>query len=328
MSRDIRTWMTKNIAFVLFLILFVVATLTTSQFASLYNASNLLMQVSVLGIVAIGQTIVMIGRGFDLSVGVVVSLAGIISVALQPFGLLVAISAGILFGIIVGFINGLIITKLDVNPLIATLGTMTLLNGIALGVTNQNPISGTDLNFMLLSTNLFNWLPLPFVILLVLLFIINIFLKKFHTGRKIFAIGGNEDAAKYSGINVVQIRVLSYVLCSTFASIGGILMASFLNTGSPIAGNGMELASIAAVVLGGTKLTGGSGSVFGTLWAVLILQVLSNLLDLNGVKSYYQVGLQGIVLIVVVLMTLFSSNRSKGGGLRFTRQAFSRKNSS
>ncbi|WP_307477668.1 ABC transporter permease [Cytobacillus purgationiresistens] len=277
-----------------------------------------MMQVSVLGIVAIGQTIVMIAKGFDLSVGVVVSLAGIVTVYLQPYGLVVAIVAGILVGVVVGMINGFAITKLNINPLIATLGSMTFVGGITLGVTNQNPVSGTDMNFLMLSGNILNWVPLPFLFLMGFLFLTDRFLKNYRLGRDIFAIGGNSDAAEYSGIKTDRVRFLSYVLCSTLAAIGGILLASLLNTGSPIAGNGMELATIAAVVLGGTKLTGGAGSVWGTFWGISILNILSNLLDLTGVMSYYQTGLQGLVLILVVIITTISAKRqkNKGGMLR------------
>lgn len=311
MNGTLQKWFSHNISFLIFLVLFLVSSVIEGEFASLANMNNLLMQVSVLGIVAIGQTIVMIAKGFDLSVGVVVSLAGIVTVYMQPYGLVVAIVAGILVGVLVGMINGFTITRLNINPLIATLGSMTLVSGITLGVTNQNPVSGTNMNFMMLSSNLIDWLPLPFLILVVLLFASDLLLKKYRLGREIFAIGGNSDAAEYSGIKTARVRFISYVLCSTLAAIGGILMASFLNTGSPIAGNGMELATIAAVVLGGTKLTGGAGSVWGTFWGVLILNILSNLLDLTGVKSYYQTGLQGGVLILVVIITTLSARRKK-----------------
>lgn len=318
MSGKWQKWLSHNISFLICLVLFLVAGAIEGEFASLANLNNLLMQVSVLGIVAIGQTIVMIAKGFDLSVGVVVSLAGIVTVYLQPYGLAVAIVAGLLIGLLVGMINGFTITRLKINPLIATLGSMTLVSGITLGVTNQNPVSGTDMSFLMLSSNIMDWIPLPFVFLLLFLAGSNVFLKKFRLGREIFAIGGNSDAAEYSGIKTERVRFISYVLCSTFAAIGGILLASFLNTGSPIAGNGMELATIAAVVLGGTKLTGGAGSVWGTFWGVAILNILSNLLDLTGVKSYYQTGLQGLVLILVVIITTLSARRqkNKGGMLR------------
>jgi ribose/xylose/arabinose/galactoside ABC-type transport system permease subunit len=274
------------------------------------NLQNLVVAVSIEGVMVVGMTIAMIGGGFDLSVGSVVALSGVIAVKALPLGMPVAISCALVAAGGIGLANGLLITRLAVNPFIATLGTMVMVRGLVMTFTDAQPVSGSDLGFMSIGRQLVLGVPMPGWIFALSLVGGHILLRYHRIGRAIYALGGNEQAARSSGIATSRLKIGSYVLCSVSAGVSGVLLASRLNTGSPIIGESTALDVITAVLLGGTSLTGGIGSVPGSFAGLLCIGVLGNGLNLFDVPAYYQRIAQGLLLILIVILDRVTHRRS------------------
>lgn len=278
-----------------------VASLFTGEFLSTTNINNVLVQTSVLAVVSMGQTFVIIGGGFDLSVGSVVALSGSAAALVMPgFGILPAVAMGILVGALVGSVNGLAVTVLRVNPFITTLATMTLVRGVVFLLTDGAPVPVDSLlprPFLALSVtrflgiNLLVWIP--FLLLLVLSWVLG----RTRYGRSIYAVGGNSEAAYLSGIRVNRVKAFTYVLSGALAGIAGVMLASRLQSGQPTAGEFYELQAVAAVVLGGVALHGGEGKLYKSIIGVLIMVVLGNALNLMNVGSYWQRVAIGAVIL-------------------------------
>jgi ribose transport system permease protein len=266
------------------------------------NLQNLVVAVSIEGIMVVGMTIVMIGGGFDLSVGSVVALSGVIVVNALGLGMPIAILLAFSAAGLVGLANGLLISWLAVNPFIATLGSMVVVRGLVLTYTDAQPVSGSDLDFMSLGRRLVWGLPLPGLIFVLALILGHVLLAYQRLGREIYALGGNEEAARSSGIATGRLKVVSYVICSVCAGVSGVVLASRLNTGSPIIGESTALDVITAVLLGGTSLSGGVGSVPGSFSGLLCIGVLSNSLNIFNVPAYYQRIAQGLLLVLLVVL--------------------------
>lgn len=267
------------------------------------NLLNILRQISMLGIVAIGMTFVMLTAGIDLSVGSLYALSGVIvAVFVINLGIPVwlAVPLTIVITGIVGFMNAFIINQFKIPPLIATLGTMTILRGVAYIITGGLPVFGFPLSFNFLGQGYVLGIPMPVIILAFLFVLTWIFLNKTYIGRYFYAIGGNEEATYLSGVNVKKIKYLVYVLCSALTGIAGIIVASRMSSGQPSVGTGFELDVVTAVVLGGVSFLGGEGKLSGMLIGVLIMGVLSNGLILLNVDAYYQWVIKGGVLLAAV----------------------------
>ncbi len=286
----------------LLVVLFASVTVFGSGFWSPANLQNLVVAVSIEGVMVVGMTIVMVGGGFDLSIGSVVALAGVIAVKALGLGLAVAIILAVMASGLVGMANGLLISRLAVNPFIATLGTMIVVRGLVLSYTDAEPVSGSDLAFMSLGRELIAGIPLPGLIFAAALVLGHVFMAYHRTGRNIYAMGGNEESARSSGIATGKLKVISYTICSVSAGIAGVVLASRLNTGSPIIGENTALNVITAVLLGGTSLSGGVGSVPGSLAGLLCIGVLGNGLNLFDVSPYYQRIAQGLLLLALVIL--------------------------
>ena len=283
-------------------VLFVCASLFTEEFLTPRNLQNVLLQVATNGIIAVGMTFVIVTAGIDLSVGSVVALAGVIAVGLQPhIGSFGASGLALLAGLVIGVANGLLVTKVGINPFISTLGMLTFVRGLALGVTNTRPIWGIDPAFAELATTSVLGIPLAAVVFLLVVGICHYILSYTHLGRGFYAVGGNMEASWLSGIKVNAYLVAAYTFTSFTAALGGVLLASRVNTGSPIIGEATPLVVIAAVLLGGTSMAGGSGTILGTLQGVLVLGILKNGMNLLGVAEYYQTIITGILLVLVML---------------------------
>jgi ribose transport system permease protein len=276
-------------------------TLTTERFLSPTNITNVLLQASVIAVVAMGMTVVMLGGAFDLSVGSVVALSGCVAAAVMlEYGVSAGVIAGVGVSLLVGAANGFLVTKLHLNSFIATLGTMVLVRGVALLVTGGRPISGdAGLPELFLSYGRERFLGIPLVIWtpLLLFVVLAWILHKTAYGRRLYATGGNSDAAFLSGIAVGRVRASSFLWCSGFAGVAGVMLASRLQSGQPTAGEFYELTAIAAVVLGGASLYGGEGKLYKTLIGVMIMVVLANSLNLMNVDSYWQRVAIGLVII-------------------------------
>ena len=277
-----------------------ITALLTGRFLSPLNLSNILVQSSIMAVIAIGMTFVIISGGFDLSVGSTVALAGCVGVmAMVKFGLIPGIFAGIAAGVAVGAVNGVIIAKLGVNPFITTLGTMVLVRGVVYLITAGAPVGdeGLPSAFLALgSARLFGihylvWIPA------VLLAVLSWVMWATPYGRRVYATGGNREAAFLSGVPVERIIASTYVVCGGLAGVAGVMLAARLQSGQPTAGEFYELTAIAAVVLGGASLHGGEGTLYKSIIGVFIMIVLGNGLNLLNIDSYWQRVAIGAVII-------------------------------
>lgn len=288
------------------IILMVFVSVLNPTFLQANNLMNLMRQLIINGFIALGMTFVILTGGIDLSVGSTLALTSAIFAGLLQngvnTGLAILITVGL--GLVLGLINGLLITKGKLAPFIVTLATMTIFRGLTLVYTDGRPIAGPKDNFAFKFLGKGQFFGIPFqVILFILAFLLLwIILNKTTLGRKIYAVGGNEKASYISGINIDKVKICVYVVSSLMAVLSGLVLTSRLNSAQPTAGAAYEMDAIAAVVLGGTSMTGGSGSLTGTLIGILILGVLNNGLNLLGVSSFYQQIVKGIVILIAVLI--------------------------
>lgn len=295
-----------------FLGLFVFMSLTSSVFLTADNLINVARQVSINGILAVGMTFVILTGGIDLSVGSVMAFTGTIMAGMMiNFGMppFVAIMIGIVIGALIGYINGLFVSYAKIPAIIVTLAMMEISRGFALLYTGGYPLSGLPASFAFIGRGYaFGVLPMPVLIMALVYIAAYIVLNHMPIGRFIYAIGGNEEAVRLSGVKVKRYKIMAYVVSGIAASISGIILTSRLMSGQPNAGVGFELDAIAAVVLGGTDIAGGRGHIFGTILGALLIGVLSNGLNLMGVSPYFQRVLKGVIIIAAIY---YSSSRKK-----------------
>ncbi|SOE20196.1 inositol transport system permease protein [Spirosomataceae bacterium TFI 002] len=298
--------------FISFIVVCLVLSYATPQFLSLSNWTIIITQVSINALLAFGVTFVIITGGIDLSVGSIVAVAGVVAASLAQDGansVGVAVAGGLLAGLAFGLLNGFLITKSKIAPFIVTLGTMTIGRGLALILSKGRPVSNLSDSFNFIGGGKVFGLPVPIIILIVVFVLSSILLRKTIFGRYIYAIGGNEEAAWASGINVQKIKLAAYAIGGGLAGLAGILLTSRITTGQPNSGMGFELDAIAAVVIGGTSTTGGRGTMIGTLIGVLLIGVINNGLDLLNVSSYYQQVVMGTIIIGAVLLDSWNLKR-------------------
>jgi ribose/xylose/arabinose/galactoside ABC-type transport system permease subunit len=292
------------IVYGLILILGVYASLLSSNFLTERNIFNVLRTAAFLGTVAIGETLVIMSGGIDLSVGSVIKLAVLMSAILmdgKPENIAVAVAATLAVGAAVGLVNGLLITKARIAPFIVTLGAYSILRGVGYTVATK-PVGRAAPSFLRLYDLKFGPVPL-LVIFLALLIVAGIFvLRRTAFGRYIYAIGGNEQVARLSGVRVDRVKIGVYMLCGTLAALTGLLYLARSGVGDPVTGEGAELQAITAVILGGTSLFGGQGGLIGTLGGVLLLGLTNNVLVLLNVSSWYQELIQGLVIVGAVAL--------------------------
>jgi ribose/xylose/arabinose/galactoside ABC-type transport system permease subunit len=282
-------------------------------FWTVSNLLNVMEQTAINAMVAVGMTFVILSGGIDLSVGSVVALSGVVMasrlLAGWPVGL--AILAGLVTGALAGLLSGLLITRGKLPPFIATLGMMSVARGAALLFTEGRPISGFSESLRSVSTGRVLGVPVPVPLTMLLYAVAVVVLNRTRFGRYVYAIGGNEEATRLSGVAVGFHKTLVYVLCGGTAGLASVLLTARLNSAQPIAGMMYELDAIAAVVIGGTSLTGGSGTLGGTLIGALTMGVLRNGLNLLGISSFLQQIVIGMVIIFAVLVdSLVKSKRS------------------
>src|SRR5690554_2844141 len=288
-----------------FLLICFLLSLATPHFFSLQNMTIVLRQVSINGVLAIGVTFVIITGGIDLSLGSVVALAGVVAALFAHPGeypLIVPIGLALLVGAGIGGLNGLVITRGRVASFIVTLGMMTIARGLALVFSEGRPVTNLSEAFNAIGGGNLAGIPIPIVVFVLVIILATILLNHTRIGRYMYAVGGNEKAAYASGVRVNAVKMAAYVICSGLAALAGIVLASRINTGQPNAGVAYELDAIAAVVIGGTSLAGGIGTIGGTVLGVLLIGVINNGLDLMNISSYYQQIIKGIIIIVAVLI--------------------------
>ena len=300
------SFMEKIIPFIGLILLIIVVSILNPSFLDLSNLLNLLRQISINGLIAFGMTFIILTGGIDLSVCSILALSSAFIALMITSGVdpIIALIIGVLIGFVLGAVNGLLVTKGNMAPFIATLATMTIFRGLTLVITDGNPITnlGDSYLFQLFGKGYFIGIPVPAVTMIIVFVILLIILQKTTFGRHTYAIGGNEVAAKISGIKVNKIKILIYGISGLMSALAGGILTSRLNSAQPTAGTSYELDAIAAVVLGGTSLTGGKGRIVGTLIGVLIIGVLNNGLNLLGVSSFYQQVVKGVVILIAVLI--------------------------
>ena len=291
----------------------VVLTILTPYFFTVSNLVNVVQQSAIIAIVAAGMTFVIISGGIDLSVGSIVALCGLVVADLLHAGWPVptAIGGGLLVGLLGGVINGILVTLGKLPPFIATLGTMSAGRGLALMYTGGAPISGFESSFRVLATGAPLGIPAPVLVMLAVFILMHFVLTRTKVGRYSYAIGGNEEGATLSGVNVVFHKTVVYALCGVLSALAAVLLTARLNSAQPVAGTSYELDAIAAAVIGGTSLLGGEGTLLGTLVGALIMGVLRNGLNLLNVSSYLQQVAIGAVIIIAVFVDLALKRRQQ-----------------
>ncbi|ADB37099.1 ABC transporter permease [Spirosoma linguale] len=288
-----------------FFVICLTLSLITPKFLTVQNLMIIVTQVSINALLAFGVTFVIIAGGIDLSIGSMVAVTGVVAASFahpDTYPVAVPIGMGLLAGLLFGAFNGFVITRSKVPPFIVTLGTMTIGRGLALIVSKGRPVSNLSDSFNFLGGGKILGIPTLIIILVILFVVCSILLKRTVLGRYIYAVGGNEQAAKASGIQLNRVKMVVYTLCGGLAALAGILLTSRITTGQPNAGTGFELDAIAAAIIGGTSTSGGTGTMTGTLIGALLIGVISNGLDLLNVTSYYQQVVMGVIIIGAVVL--------------------------
>lgn len=284
-----------------YIVLVIVSTILSPRFLTPGNMLNVIRQISIFGILAIGQTFVILTAGIDLSVGSTLALVVVLVGGLLPdYGFVLTILAGLAAGTLVGIFNGLGVTKGNVQPFVMTLGTLGVARGLAFMYTGGMPIPVLHDTFLFIGNGYLLGIPVPGLIFILIVIISALVLNFTPFGRYVYAIGSNQEAARLSGIKVDLVKTAVYALCGFMAAISGILFASQLAVAPPIAGEGYELDAIAAVVVGGTDLFGGEGGMFGTFLGAVIIGSLANILNLTGVNPFVQKLAKGALIIAAV----------------------------
>ena len=306
----------KYMIYVIFVLLLVGAMIFVPNFAKPTNLINIMVQVSIYAIIAYGITCLIIAGVTDLSPGSTAAFTGVAGVMLyielakvMAPGLagVIAVLYSVVLGLIVGMINGFIVTKCNVPAFMATLATMTSLRGAALLYTGGNVIYNIG-DISVLGKGSLLGIPIPVIIMLILFVISAIVLKKTMYGRYLYAIGGNEEAAVASGINVRKVRSAAYWIQGALAGLAGIILMCRLNTGQPTAAEGYEFDAITGAVLGGTSFTGGVGNMVGTIVGILIVGMINNIFNLLSIQSYYHQILKGVLIVVAVIFDMRGKN--------------------
>lgn len=296
------------------------------RFLSSINLFNVMRQVSITGLLAVGMTFVILTAGIDLSVGSLLAFAGLVSGAVAKGGLEyrftvgeggvgygwgLAALAAIAVGLAGGYLQGLAITRLKVPPFVVTLGGMSAFRGAALLFAAGGPISGFEPSFAWWGQGKIGPVPIPVIIFLAAAVLAHITLRYTRYGRQVYAVGGNPEAARLSGLNVNRILTSVYVIMGFFAGLGSFVLAARLNSAEAVAGTGYELTVIASVVIGGTSLFGGSGTIFGTVVGTILIGVLLNGLVLMNVSSYVQQIIIGVIIVLAVAFDTFAKSRRR-----------------
>lgn len=296
---------------IIFAAILIFLSLASPNFLTLDNLLNVVRQSSIIGIIALGMTFIMITAGIDLSVGSVVGLAGMVFAMLAPSSgnaLWIPLLAGLGVGLLVGFISAALVVWGKIMAFLATLATMAIARTAALVITDGQVVSGLSGPAEWIGAGFIGPIPVPVIIFILAALVSDFVLSRTKFGSHVYAVGGNEESAQKVGISVNRVLFTVYLLGGVLAALGGLVLTARLNGAAPTAGLGYELQVIAAVVIGGTSLFGGVGTIRGTVIGVLLLGVVMNGMNLLGVSSYYQQGVQGIILALAVLLNRWKSD--------------------
>ncbi|MCI8651049.1 MAG: ribose ABC transporter permease [Oscillospiraceae bacterium] len=296
--------------FIIMVLVIIVLGMIEPSFLRLSNFSNIFKQIATNAILAAGMSFVILTGGIDISVGSALALVGAVSVNLIAGGMniVMVLMLSIAMGALIGLFNGIFIAYFRLQPMIVTLATMSICRGLTNIYTKGAPIT---LKTSLASGKIYKWIgsgtlfggiPFSLVLVVVLYAMAYYVLNKTAYGRQVYAVGGNEEAARLSGINSTRAKMMAYVICGMTAALAGIIISARVSSAQPNAGEGYEMDAIAAVVIGGTSLRGGEGRVLYTIMGALIIGMLNNIMNLVGVESYYQTVVKGVVILVAVLL--------------------------
>lgn len=302
----------RNFALVFIIIaIIVVMSFVSPVFMTSKNIINIIRQISINGIIAVGMTFVILTGGIDLSVGSVVAITSVIVGSMLQGGSnwLVACIVALLISLAFGAFNGFMIAYVGFQPFIATLATVTMGSGIALAYSNGKPFTISNESFLKIGQGYLGAIPIPIVLLVIVVAIGLIILKTTTFGRYVFAIGGNKNAAKLSGVRTRRVELMVYVISALCASIVGLILSARISSGQPTAGEGYELDAIAATAIGGTSMTGGVGSLTGTIFGFVLLGLMTNSMNLLNINSFYQEIVKGILIIIAVFLDMTSKNK-------------------
>ena len=311
MKTEVMQWIKRFSLPLTFVALLVLCSIASPYFLTSENIWVLLRQITVIGTISIGMTFVILSAGIDLSVGSVVALVSVVGMSAQVYGITAIIITSLLVGLLAGLFNGVIIAYGGVVPFITTLGMMTIARGLALWYTNAQIVHGQLHKFENLGNGWIDLaivkIPIPVVIFAGLFVIGWVLLERTIFGKYVKAIGGNREAAHMSGIPIRFWTTLTYAYCGLMAGVAGLIITSRMNTGSPVVGQYFELDAIASVIIGGTNLFGGRGTLIGTLFGILILGVVANIMNLLNWPSYVQYTIRGVIVLIAVMMQRGSS---------------------
>ncbi len=314
-SNDLYLLLKKNAGILAVLIIFgFILSLATDNFLTNSNLISVLRQISINMFIALGMTFVIILGGIDLSVGSIVAMSGTLIVGFivtQGMPIALAILLGLLLGTLAGFINGALIARFKVPAFIVTMAMMNIASGVAYVYSGGRSTRIKDDIFVNIGTGyMFDVIPLPVVYMVLLILLFSFILNKTKFGMYIFAIGGNRESAKLSGVPIMKIEILVYTLTGLLASFAGLVLASRMYSGQPSVGKGYELDAIAACVLGGVSMAGGKGHISGTVIGAMVIGIISNGLNLMGVSSFWQLIVKGIIILIAILIDTQKSNES------------------
>ena len=297
------------------LLMMIIASVIYPEFRTMRNITNVLRQMSMVGLSAIGMTFVIISGGIDLSIGATIALSGIMVAKLSGTSVLLALVVPLLVGAVIGLTNAFIVTRLRVVPFIATLAVQMAVRGVAYVITNMQSVPVTDVKgiFTFIGRGYVLGIPFPVLVFALVAVVAAVISTRTAYGRSTFAIGGNENAARMMGIRVERSKRISFTATSVLSALAGIILSSRLGAGQPLGGQGWEMDAIAGVAIGGTLLSGGTGGVGKTVCGVLIMSFIKNIINLQGnVNSYWQNIIMGMIILVVIII----QNRGKTGGER------------
>jgi ribose transport system permease protein len=285
----------------------------SARFATLPNLRTILIAAAPFALVALGQTLVILTGGIDLSVGSVIAVSAMTGASIvvgHPDRLWLAVAGGIGVGLLAGLINGLIISRLNVAPFVATLGMLTAASGLAYVIGGGAPINGLPAEYGKIANTTILGLQAPVVVMIAGFVILGAVMKRTAFGLRIYAVGGNRTAAEVAGVNTRRTLTSVYVLSGALAGLSGVILSSRVISGPPNLGAGYELDAIAAVVIGGASLMGGRGTIWGTLLGLLLIQTLNNGLDILVVPAYWQAVISGVLIVTAVAVDMWATRRS------------------
>ncbi|HOP00596.1 MAG TPA: ABC transporter permease [Flexilinea sp.] len=304
-----KAWQRKTGIILSLALLCLFFSIMSHNFFTRNNLTNIVLQSSINGAIALGMTLVIITGGIDLSVGSIMALSSMVAakIMVAEFPLAIAIAASLVLGIIAGVINGMLISLLHLQPFLVTLGTMSVFRGITLIISDGLPVRGLNSNFLNFMNSMNKSIPIPVIILFLLAAVLAFVIKFTSYGQYVFAVGGNEEATRFACVNIVAVKTITYAISGLASSLAAIIYMGRLAAADPQAGASYEMNAIAAAAIGGASLAGGRGSLVGTIIGVIILGTLSNGLTLLNVQSFYQTLFVGLIILAAATIDHFSN---------------------